>query len=120
MMQAGHVVAIDSPRFREERLKDYGHAIIQIVNAEDPALCGHRFNSEVIDLSSKGIRISADKAITGAQIDCLIKIRHMKQRFFLMGEVRWAGIEATGEVQLGVEFFDDEITNLDEWRVLFE
>ncbi len=104
---------------REERLIGDGHAIVQIVDDDGGALHYVRFDSEVVDLNAYGIRITADTPIAGASVDCLIKVRHVQQRFFLMGEVRWASIDASGDVQLGIEFVEHPTTNLEDWRNLF-
>lgn len=110
-------------RRRHLRLERDDKLFIQVLAAsETPELVGESFYCTALDASESGLRIGVNQEVAiNSEVDLWIDVVSCARKYFLRGLVKWS-YELASDVesyQLGIELFDQEVTDYEEWQLLF-
>ena len=110
------LVTIDKPGYSprlERRLEGrdeiHRRAVVKVINAEDQDQIGMEFHAEIVNVSSRGMRLSAEQLrefLDGGSFELWIDLDGYPAKFCLKGEARWVSWEENNEFHMGVEILN--------------
>ncbi|MCW9014131.1 MAG: PilZ domain-containing protein [Gammaproteobacteria bacterium] len=110
-------------RRRHVRLLRDDKLFIQILAAsETPDIVGDTFYCATVDVAESGIRLEVSREVAvNSEIDLWIDVKVCARKYFLRGQVKWCYVldASTDIYQLGIELYDQNGTDFEEWQMLF-
>ena len=119
-------VMIDRPRHKpvleqrkETRYEIRARALVQVIGADNQDQVGMAFHVEVINVSTRGMRLSASEFsefLDGGTFELWMGIDGYPATLYLKCQSTWVSWEENSEFHMGVEILDRFDTDVEAWR----
>ena len=113
--QAAKAMSSKQERRRNYRRESTDRTFVQIVNCpEDPDLVGTTISCSAVDVSARGLKVTADRFVpAGCELELWIDIRSRPGKFFLTNDVRWSRqVNGDCPCEFGVELHEGVATDI--------
>ncbi len=96
-------------------------AIVRVNNCQINSDKNHYIsNCKINDVSANGISVFLDMALPDeTKVDVWLEIKGFQRKFLLSGLVRWCHLEMSGQWLCGIEFCEENVLDIADWRKLF-
>ena len=99
----------------ETRHPIHGTASAQIVESDEPDSIGYEFESEILEISVNGLRITCDRALEDCVMNLWVTLPGYTQKLFLSAELRWSSFDGDQTYEAGVEVINNPLTDSEAW-----
>lgn len=110
----------DEESRREERKHFQTEATIQVMESSDADLVGLALETNIIDVSTFGLRLGCDRLLHECTLGIWIELADESDSFFLTTAIRWASWRQDEGCQIGLELIENPLSDQEKWTELWQ